>query len=149
MRVVAFLSDVSAWWHMLGVLTIAVVLFFVPSHHASASFVFTKFENKSTLGVPWFVFMIGLLMAQYTFTGYDASAHMSEETHNADIAAPQGHRELHRRLPHRRLDPDPRHHLRDPDRPQGRTPRSPPNTAAPVLIWDGRPLDGWGRSCCC
>ena len=89
-RVVAFLSDVSAWWHILGVLTIAVVLFFVPSHHASASFVFTKFENQSTLGVPWFVFMIGLLMAQYTFTGYDASAHMSEETHLADISAPRG-----------------------------------------------------------
>jgi amino acid permease (GABA permease) len=89
-RVVAFLSDVSAWWHILGVLTIAVVLFFVPSHHASASFVFTKFENQSTLGVPWFVFMIGLLMAQYTFTGYDASAHMSEETYGAEISAPRG-----------------------------------------------------------
>jgi amino acid transporter len=34
--------------------------------------------------------MIGLLMAQYTFTGYDASAHMSEETHNAEISAPRG-----------------------------------------------------------
>ena len=89
-RVVSLLSDVSAWWHIGGVLIIAIVLFFVPSHHASASFVFTKFENQSTLGVPWFVFMIGLLMAQYTFTGYDASAHMSEETHNADIAAPRG-----------------------------------------------------------
>src|SRR6202034_4909695 len=89
-RVVAFLSDVSAWWHVLGVLTIAIVLFFVPSHHASASFIFTKFENKSTLGVPIYVFMLGLLMAQYTFTGYDASAHMSEETHTADIAAPRG-----------------------------------------------------------
>lgn len=89
-RVVAFLSDISAWWHILGVLTIAIVLFFVPSHHASASFVFTKFENQSTLGVPWFVFMIGLLMAQYTFTGYDASAHMSEETHNAEMSAPRG-----------------------------------------------------------
>jgi amino acid permease (GABA permease) len=89
-RVVSFLSDVSAWWHVLGVATIAVVLFFVPSHHASASFIFTKFTNQSTLGVPWFVFMIGLLMAQYTFTGYDASAHMSEETHDADLAAPRG-----------------------------------------------------------
>jgi hypothetical protein len=89
-RIVAFLSDVSAWWHVLGVLTIAVVLFFVPSHHASATFIFTKFENKSTLGVPIYVFMLGLLMAQYTFTGYDASAHMSEETHNADLAAPRG-----------------------------------------------------------
>ena len=37
-RVVAFLSDVSAWWHILGVLTIAVVLFFVTRrHHASNS----------------------------------------------------------------------------------------------------------------
>jgi amino acid transporter len=89
-RIVAFLSDVSAWWHVLGVLTIAAVLFFVPSHHAPASFIFTKFENKSTLGVPIYVFMLGLLMAQYTFTGYDASAHMSEETHNADLAAPKG-----------------------------------------------------------
>jgi amino acid permease (GABA permease) len=89
-RIVAFLSDVSAWWHVLGVLTIAIVLFFVPSHHASASFIFTKFENKSTLGVPIYVFMLGLLMAQYTFTGYDASAHMSEETHNADLSAPRG-----------------------------------------------------------
>jgi amino acid transporter len=40
--------------------------------------------------VPIYVFMLGLLMAQYTFTGYDASAHMSEETHNADLAAPRG-----------------------------------------------------------
>ncbi len=84
------LSDVSAWWHVLGVLVIAVVLFFVPSHHASISFIFTKFTNQTTLGVPIYVFMLGLLMAQYTFTGYDASAHMSEETHNADLSAPRG-----------------------------------------------------------
>ncbi|HEY1830958.1 MAG TPA: amino acid permease [Acidimicrobiales bacterium] len=89
-RIVSFLSDVSAWWHVLGVLTIAIVLFFVPSHHASVGFIFTKFDNQTTLGVPWYVFMLGLLMAQYTFTGYDASAHMSEETHNADLAAPRG-----------------------------------------------------------
>lgn len=89
-RIVAFLSDVSAWWHMLGVAVIALVLFFIPSHHASLGFIFTKFENQTTLGVPIYVFMLGLLMAQYTFTGYDASAHMSEETHNADLAAPKG-----------------------------------------------------------
>ncbi len=89
-RIVALLSDISAWWHVLGVTVIAVVLFVIPSHHASASFIFTQFENKSTLGVPIYVFMVGLLMAQYTFTGYDASAHMSEETHNADLAAPRG-----------------------------------------------------------
>ena len=38
----------------------------------------------------WFVFGIGLLMAQYTITGYDASAHMSEETRNASRSAAIG-----------------------------------------------------------
>ena len=38
----------------------------------------------------WFVFGIGLLMAQYTITGFDASAHMSEETRQASRAAALG-----------------------------------------------------------
>jgi amino acid transporter len=33
---------------------------------------------------------MGLLMAQYTYTGYDASAHVAEETKNAARAAPKG-----------------------------------------------------------
>jgi amino acid transporter len=62
----------------------------VPAHHATASFVFTKYVNLSGFSAKWYVFLIGFLMAQYTFTGYDASAHMSEETRNADLAAPRG-----------------------------------------------------------
>jgi amino acid permease (GABA permease) len=89
-RVVAFLSDVSVWWHLLGVAIIAGVLAFVPSHHASASFVFTKFINLSGFHSTPYIFLVGLLMAQYTFTGYDASAHMSEETVGAHLAAPRG-----------------------------------------------------------
>jgi amino acid transporter len=38
----------------------------------------------------WYVFATGLLMAQYTITGYDASAHMSEETNRASIGAAWG-----------------------------------------------------------
>ena len=34
--------------------------------------------------------MLGLLLAQYTFTGYDASAHMTEETRDAAVAGPRG-----------------------------------------------------------
>jgi amino acid transporter len=34
--------------------------------------------------------LIGLLNAQYTLTGFDASAHMSEETHEAATSAPKG-----------------------------------------------------------
>jgi amino acid permease (GABA permease) len=89
-RVVAFLSDVSVWWHLLGVAVIACVLAFVPTHHASASFVFTKFVNLSGFHAAPYVFFVGLLMAQYTFTGYDASAHMSEETLLASRSAPRG-----------------------------------------------------------
>jgi amino acid transporter len=36
------------------------------------------------------VLLLGLLLAQYTFTGYDASAHMTEETHNAARSGPRG-----------------------------------------------------------
>ena len=88
--VVAFLSDVSVWWHILGVLLIVIVLLAVPAHHASASFVFTRLVNETGFHNRFYVFMIGLLLAQYTFTGYDASAHMTEETHNASVAGPKG-----------------------------------------------------------
>ena len=89
-RIVAFLSDVSVWWHILGVLVIVIVLAAVPAHHASASFVFTHFVNNTGFHSTIYVVLIGLLMAQYTFTGYDASAHMSEETRNPAIAGPKG-----------------------------------------------------------
>ena len=91
--VVAFLNNVSVWWHLGGVAIIFIVLFFVPSHHQSVSFIFTTFVNNTGFGfsgAPIYVFSIGLLLAQYTFTGYDASAHMTEETHNAAVAGPRG-----------------------------------------------------------
>ena len=96
-RLLAWLNSISAWWHMVGVVIIVFVLAIVPSHHQSVSFVFTKTLNASGFAghsfatpVFWFVFGIGLLMAQYTYTGYDASAHMSEETKKASRAAAWG-----------------------------------------------------------
>ena len=96
-RLLAWLNSISAWWHMVGVVVIVFVLAIVPNHHQSFSFVFTKTLNTSGFGghnfsapVFWFVFGIGLLMAQYTYTGYDASAHMSEETRKASRAAALG-----------------------------------------------------------
>ena len=46
----------------------------------------------STFGsaVFWYVFATGLLMAQYTITGFDASAHMAEETRAASRSAAVG-----------------------------------------------------------
>ena len=90
-RLVALLNDVSVWWHILGVIIIVAVLALVPSHHQSASFVFGHFNNGT--GLAWgtfYIVLIGLLLAQYTFTGYDASAHMTEETRKAATAGPRG-----------------------------------------------------------
>lgn len=88
--IVAILNSVSVWWHVLGVLVIVGALTFVPDHHQSASFVFTKFVNETGWSSGPYVVLLGLLMAQYTFTGYDASAHMTEETHDAATAGPKG-----------------------------------------------------------
>ncbi len=92
-RLVAILNNISVWWHLIGVAIIVGVLFIVPTQHQSAGFIFFNFQNQTGAtfgGAPIYVFLIGLLMAQYTFTGYDASAHMTEETHNAAIAGPRG-----------------------------------------------------------
>jgi amino acid permease (GABA permease) len=89
-RIVALLNDVSVWWHVIGVAVIVGVLAFVPDQHQSASFVFTEFVNNTGWQSSLYVALIGLLLAQYTLTGYDASAHMTEETRDASRAGPRG-----------------------------------------------------------
>src|SRR5262249_491404 len=74
----------------LGVLIIVAVLAFAPSHHQSFSFVFGHTVNNTGFSSMLYVVLIGLLLAQYTFTGYDASAHMTEETHDAARSGPRG-----------------------------------------------------------
>jgi amino acid permease (GABA permease) len=89
-KLVSLLNDISVWWHILGVLIIVSVLTFVPTHHASAKYVFTSTFNTTGWHSIFYVLLLGLLLAQYTFTGYDASAHMTEETHNAARSGPRG-----------------------------------------------------------
>jgi amino acid permease (GABA permease) len=89
-RIVALLNDVSVWWHVIGVAVIVGVLAFVPDNHQSASFVFTEFVNNTGWQSSLYVALIGLLLAQYTLTGFDASAHMTEETRDASRAGPRG-----------------------------------------------------------
>ncbi|MGK4585596.1 amino acid permease [Kitasatospora sp. HPMI-4] len=89
-RLVAVLNNVSVWWHVLGVLIIVGALVAIPAHHASASFVFTRFVDDTGFHNPLYVSLLGLLLAQYTLTGYDASAHMTEETHDAARSGPRG-----------------------------------------------------------
>jgi amino acid transporter len=95
--ITSLLNSISAWWHMVGVVLIVLVLIIVPDHHRSIGYVFGQTINNSGFQghnfgniMFWYVFGIGLLMAQYTITGYDASAHMSEETHKASRGAAVG-----------------------------------------------------------
>jgi amino acid permease (GABA permease) len=90
-RLVAFLNDLSVWWHIAGVLVIVAAMFAsAPAGHFTIGEVFSTFKNGTGWSNSVYVFLLGLLLAQYTFTGYDASAHMTEETVSADIAGPRG-----------------------------------------------------------
>ncbi len=92
-HLVARFNSISVWWHVAGVAVILVVLIVVPDQHASADFVFTERINNSGFsnGMYWFyVLPLGFLLTQYTITGFDSCAHISEETHGAADAAAKG-----------------------------------------------------------
>ncbi|QBD83745.1 amino acid permease [Ktedonosporobacter rubrisoli] len=95
-RIVAFLNDLSVWWHIVGVCLIGggvvVAALLHPSAPLnSAATLFAADPKYNASGFPaWYAFLLGLLMAQYTYTGFDASAHMTEETIGAETRAPWG-----------------------------------------------------------
>ena len=97
-RFLALMNNVSVGWHVIGVAVVIGLLVFVPDDHQSASFVFGERINNSgshdgstsNLGFWILVLPIGFLLAMYTQTGYDASAHTAEETRGAAKAAAQG-----------------------------------------------------------
>ncbi len=89
----ARINNVSVWWHVGGALAVIVILVLLPGSHQSPSWVFTTRINNSGFGDGsywFFVLPLGFLLTQYTITGYDASAHLSEETHHAAAAAARG-----------------------------------------------------------
>ena len=92
-HLMAIMNNVSVWWHVVGVAAIVLLLVFLPDTHQSMSFVFTERINNSGYADSkyWFLVLpLGLLLTQYTITGYDASAHLSEETTAASDAAAKG-----------------------------------------------------------
>ena len=89
-RVLDLFNRVSVWWHVAGVVLIVGAVVLIPSHHQSASFILTHTVNNTGFKSSFYVAGIGLLLAGYTFTGYDASAHLSEETTGAATSAPKG-----------------------------------------------------------
>ncbi|KAK7280417.1 hypothetical protein RJT34_25481 [Clitoria ternatea] len=88
----SFLGQIAAIWNVLGVFVLMIVIPTVAPERASAKFVFTHFnsENENGISSRPYIFLLGLLMSQYTLTGFDASAHMTEETKDADRNGPKG-----------------------------------------------------------
>jgi amino acid transporter len=97
-QLLAILNNVSVWWHVAGAALIVGIMVFAPSHHAPVKSVFTHTVNNTGFfgghsgGAGFFlgVLPLSVILTQYTITGYDASAHLSEETHRAADGAAKG-----------------------------------------------------------
>jgi amino acid transporter len=97
-HLLAVINNVSVWWHVAGAAAVIVILWAIPAQHASFGEVFAKTINNSGMfggatsgfGFLLFVLPISAILTQYTITGYDASAHLSEETKSAAGAAAKG-----------------------------------------------------------
>ncbi|KAI4313877.1 hypothetical protein L6164_026824 [Bauhinia variegata] len=90
--ILSFFGQLAAFWNLLGVFVLMILIPSVATERASVKFVFSHFntDNGNGINSRAYIFLLGLLMSQYTFTGYDASAHMTEETKNADRNGPKG-----------------------------------------------------------
>jgi amino acid transporter len=86
-RAVSLLNWLSAWYHVaIALVLVAVLASFAPKQ--PLDFLLTRFTDQP---YPYgYAFAIGLLQAQWTFTGYDASAHITEETVDPTRNAPWG-----------------------------------------------------------
>jgi amino acid transporter len=97
-HLMAIMNNVSVWWHVAGASAIVLILIFVPDQHQSFNYVFTERFNNSgfvdgSTSSGWFwlaILPFGFLLTQYTITGFDACAHLSEETHSASMGAAKG-----------------------------------------------------------
>ncbi len=98
-RLLAVINNVSVWWHVAGAAIIILILIFLPKSHMSVSDVFSLRVNnsgglndgsKEGIGFWFYVLPLGFLLTQYTITGFDASAHLAEETQGAAHGAARG-----------------------------------------------------------
>jgi len=93
------LTDLSGYVIFAVAISLTLALLaFAPVAHLDFSrlWTFTNFTGDAGGGVMpqaksiLYAFVVGLLLVTYTITGYDASAHTSEETHDAQINVPKG-----------------------------------------------------------
>ncbi|WP_309667873.1 amino acid permease [Tabrizicola sp.] len=96
-KITTLLTDISGYIIFLttAVLVLAC-LYFAPAIDISRLWTFTNYSGEAGGNVfPQsdnisYLFLLCLLLPVYTITGYDASAHTSEETKNAAMSVPKG-----------------------------------------------------------
>ena len=93
-QILAIFNNISVWWHVFGTALIIIILVVMPADHQNLEWMFTTSINNSGFtgdSMYWFyVLPLGFLLTQYTITGYDASALLSEETQSAHLTAAKG-----------------------------------------------------------
>jgi amino acid transporter len=95
-RLTAILTDLSVWVHMAGAaLLTGSLLILAKVHPLAYAFEVVNRTGMKGSNIPltpsnsW-ALVLGFLMAAYTMTGYDASAHTAEETVDAANTVPWG-----------------------------------------------------------
>jgi amino acid transporter len=90
------LTDFSGYLILTTSVALAIVsLTYAEAYDLSRLWTFANYSGEAG-GKVWpavsgrWVFLLGLLLPIYTITGYDASAHTSEETRNAAMSVPRG-----------------------------------------------------------
>jgi len=93
-QILAVFNNISVWWHVFGAALIVGILVITPTEHQTLKWMFTTRINNSGFGngsMFWvYVLPLGFLLTQYTITGFDASANLSEETQGAHLSAAKG-----------------------------------------------------------
>ncbi|KDN51989.1 amino acid transporter, partial [Tilletiaria anomala UBC 951] len=82
------LNTISIYWGAATVVIILVTLLTMAPTKRSGAFVFGAFENRGGWPDGW-AFLVGLLQAAYTLTGYGTVAQCSEETRNPAKEVPR------------------------------------------------------------
>ena len=88
-RLVSWLNDVSAVVHVVGVIVLVVLLLALGRAQPVSYLAHTGFTTRADGSYP-LGFLNAMTLGMWTMTGYDASAHVSEETHDASRSAPRG-----------------------------------------------------------
>ncbi|EPE34332.1 hypothetical protein GLAREA_10026 [Glarea lozoyensis ATCC 20868] len=85
------LHQIEMWFgpiNVIGTISICIALLTLTPKLQSAKWVFGEFKDGSGWGTG-FSFLLSFLSVAWVMTDYDATTHMSEETHNAAIQGPK------------------------------------------------------------